>query len=98
MAPPKKFASAHRDCCQLTDEQHTDRDHLHMSAMKVTLELVHVLGDDAFIYRVELAPSTVIREGALVPIAGDDILFDVHIEVVDRRASRKVESAKPNKE
>jgi hypothetical protein len=69
--------------------QPTDRDHLHVSAMKVTLELVHVFGDDAFIYRVELTPTTVIREGALAPIAADDILFDVHVEVVDRRGSKK---------
>jgi hypothetical protein len=79
------------------DGQHTDRDHLHVPALKATLELVHILGDDAFIYRVELTPTTVIREGALAPIAADDILFDVHIEVVDRRGSRKVEWAKPNK-
>jgi hypothetical protein len=65
--------------------------------MKVALELVHVLGDDAFIYRVELTPTTVVREGALAPVAADDILFDVHVEVADRRGSRKVEWAKPNK-
>jgi hypothetical protein len=57
--------------------------------MKTTLELVHILGDDAFIYRVELTPTTVLREGAPVPIAAGDILFDVHVEVVDRRGSRK---------
>ena len=63
--------------------------------MKATLELVHILGDDAFIYRVELTPTTVIREGALVPIAAEDILFDVHVEIllIDV-ASRKVEWAK----
>ena len=73
-------------------EQHTDRDHLHVSAMKATLELVHVLGDDTLIYRVELTPTTVLREGAPVPIAAGDILFDVHVEVVDRRGSRKSEN------
>jgi hypothetical protein len=62
--------------------------------MKATLELVHVLGDDAFIYRVELTPTTVFREGAAVPIAAGDILFDVHVEVVDRRGSRKLEWGK----
>lgn len=70
-------------------DKHTDRDHLHVPAMKATLELVHVLGDDAFICRVELTPTTVIREGALAPIAADDILFDVHFEVVDRRGFKK---------
>jgi hypothetical protein len=57
--------------------------------MKATLELVHVLGDDAFIYRVELTPTTVFREGAVAPIPADDILFDVHVEVLDRCGPRK---------
>jgi hypothetical protein len=78
--------------------QHTDRDHLHVSAMKVTLELVHVLGDDAFIYRVELTPTTVIREGALVPTAADDILFDIHVGGCRSTwLKEEWEWAKPNK-
>jgi hypothetical protein len=70
--------------------KHTNRDHLHVSAMKATLELVHVLGDDAFIYRVELTPSTVVREGASAPLAAGEILFNVHAEsLFNRRASRE---------
>jgi hypothetical protein len=88
MAPPRKSRQRTRDCHQ-SMEQHTDRNHLHVSAMKTTLELVHVLGDDAFIYRVELTPTTVFRDGALAPVAADDILFDVHVEVVDRWIKKK---------
>jgi hypothetical protein len=39
----------------------------------------------------------VLCEGALAPTAAGGILFDVHVEVVDRCGSRKVEWAKPNK-
>jgi hypothetical protein len=61
--------------------KHTDRDHLHVSAMKVTLELVDILGDDALIQGVELTSTTVVREGAFAPTG--DVLFDVHFEMVE---------------
>ena len=59
--------------------KHTDRDHLHVSAMEVTLELVHILGDDTFVYRVELASATVVFESAVAP--SGDVLFVIHVEV-----------------
>jgi hypothetical protein len=65
---------------------HTDRDHLHVSAMKVALQLVHVLGDDAFVDRVELTSTTMFVEGAIAPtgdVLAGDVLFFVHVEMIE---------------
>ena len=52
-----------------------------MSAMEVTLELVHILGDDGIISGVELASTTVVFKGAFAPTG--KVLFDIHDERVD---------------
>lgn len=52
-----------------------------MSSMEVTLELVHIFGDDGVIARVELASTTVVFKGAFAPTG--KVLFDIHNERVD---------------
>jgi hypothetical protein len=49
--------------------------------MEVTLELVHILGDDGVISRVELASTTVVFKGAFALTR--KVLFDIHDERVD---------------
>jgi hypothetical protein len=61
-----------------------------MSAMEVTLELVHILGDDGIICSVELASTTVVFKGALAPTG--KVLFDIHDERVDEE--RRMDEAK----
>jgi hypothetical protein len=69
--------------------KHTYGDHLHVSAMKVTLELVHVLGDDALIQGIELTSTTVVAEGAFTPLVAEgafmppgQILFNIHFAMI----------------
>ncbi len=44
---------------------HTDGDHLHVTAMEISLELVHIFCDDTFVHRVELTSASVVLEGAI---------------------------------
>jgi hypothetical protein len=52
-----------------------------MSATEVTLEPVHILGDDGLISTGELASTAVVAKGAFVPF--DNVLFDIHDEMVE---------------
>ena len=52
-----------------------------MSATEVTLEFVHILGDDGLISSGELASTTVVAKGAFAPFG--KVLFDIHDERVE---------------
>ena len=52
-----------------------------MSATEVTLEPVHILGDDGLISTGELASTAVVAKGAFAPFG--KVLFDIHDERVE---------------
>ena len=77
MAPPAEHCQ--KVVITINPWRPTNGDHLHVSAMEIALQLVHILGDDSLVGIVELTSTTMVVEGARTPTA--DVLFYVHIEL-----------------